>query len=222
MAGMKSNPRGRRHWLSQALFILSLVFLGFGLFNLGWAVWPAPSDGVELIIKRGVLPGSPPARDYASGSNYRLQVSWPRWMRLGATGRIHVVLTDLDESELADIGLPAQVVLAEPVITGLPLNPPGQVQANLGDQQDLTLSWEAEGMITGEYPGNMILAFGFFDPLTDQLETVPVALINMGIRVVDLWGLESGMTVWFGLVSLVLWGALFVAGRVVQGSQGVG
>ena len=46
---------------------------------------------------------------------------------------------------------------------------------------------------------------------------MPVAVVDIDLTVSALWGLESQLSLWFGLVALVLWGALFILGRTVQG-----
>lgn len=214
---MTKLSRNYPHWLSQGLFALSLLFLLFGLLSLGWVVWPAPVDAVEIIIPKGILPGAPQGKDFASLSTYRLQVSWPRWVRSGANGSMHAVLTDLDDPASPIPEQDAQVVLVEPVIPGLSISPAGQAQAALADLQDLDLSWELRGQEPGEFPGKMTISFGFFDPEIGELQPVPVAVVDLHIRVIDLWGLAPGLAIWFGMVSLVLWGVLLIAGRMVQG-----
>ena len=217
---MTQLSRNYPHWLSQGLFALSLLFLLFGLLNLGWVVWPAPVDAVEIIFPKGILSGAPQGKDFASLSTYWLQVSWPRWMRSSSVGKIHAVLTDIDDPAAEMPDQPAQVVLIEPVIPGLLVSPAGQAQAALADLQELALSWEVKAPETGEYPGKVKISFGFFDTEIDELQPVPVAVVDVQIRVIDLWGLAQGMAIWFGMVSLALWGVLLIAGRMVQGEQG--
>jgi hypothetical protein len=214
----KKHPR----WFSQGLFALSLLFLLFGLLNLGWVVWPAPVDAVEIIIPEGVLPGTPQGKDFASLSTYRLQVSWPRWMRSGSVGKIHAVLTDMDDPASLIPEQDVQVTLIEPVIPGLLVSPAGQAQAGLADQQALALSWEVQAKEADEYPGKMTVSFGFFDTEIDELQPVPVAVVDLHIKVIDLWGLAPGMAIWFGMVSLVFWGGLLITGRMVQGEKKIG
>ncbi len=216
---MTQQPWKNSRWLSQVLFTLSLLFLIFGLFNLAWAVWPAPVDGVELIIPEGILPGAPQGYDNASLSTYRLQISWSRWMRSGRNTKIHAVLTDMDDPAAPMPDQDAQLVLIEPVIPGLLISPAGQTQAVLADQQALALSWDVIAQEPDEFPGKMMISFGFFEPEIDELQPVPVAVVDMDIRVIDLWGLAPGMAIWFGMVSLVLWGGLLIAGRMMQGAQ---
>jgi hypothetical protein len=63
----------------------------------------------------------------------------------------------------------------------------------------------------------MYVSFGFIDEAQAELVAVPVAVVDLHIQVIGLWGLDSGLVIWFGLVSLVLWGALFILGRVAAG-----
>jgi len=204
-------------WLAQLLFMLSLIFLAFGLFSLGWAMWPAPTDAVQFAIPAGVLPGVPAGKTYASVADYTLTVSWPVWVRAGEAGTLNVTLTEADADAGLAAGRPAQVVLVEPAIAALPLDPPGRVQATLAPGQELDLTWEVDGALAGEYPGKVVVSFGFYDEALAELVSVPVAVVDVTVRVTALWGLEAGLAVWFGLVGLVLWGALFVLGRVAQG-----
>jgi hypothetical protein len=44
--------------------------------------------------------------------------------------------------------------------------------------------------------------------------------VDLQVRVVELWGLASGLVIWLGFVSLAIWGALFLLGRVVGGGSG--
>jgi len=210
--------RGGQSWLAKLLFALSLVFLGFGLVSLGWYAWPAPIDGVRFEIPAGVLPGAPAESGYASQEDYVLAVEWPVWVRLGETGTIRVSLLEAGDSS----GKPAedqeaQVVLAEPAIAGLPLEPAGRVQAAVAGGQDLVLEWAVTGLTPGEHPGKIAVSFGFYEEALEELVPVPVAVVDAGVRVVSLWGLEARLVLWFGLVGLALWGALFVLGRVVEG-----
>ena len=209
---MKPGKRSKYDRLSQFLYTLSLVFLGLGLFSLGWVVWPIPTDGVQLDIPAGPLPGAPEDLSYASLSDYSLGISWPRWMRRGETGTLSLRLTDLEPHIPPQIDA-SQVVLVEPALYPLRVDPPGRVQVNLGDAQSLPLTWSVTGEERGAYAGKLYLSFGFFDDAQDTLISVPVAVVDLNIRVVDLWGLKPGLVTWFGLVSLAVWGALFVLGR---------
>lgn len=212
---MKRQIRRKNLFLSGFLYALSLVFLAFGLFSLGWIAWPAPTDAVQLEIPAGTLPAAPAGADYISLSDYALSISWPRWVRRGHSGEIHLRLTDLLQNPLAvDEARASQVVLIEPALYLLPVDPPGGVQANLGDDQDLQITWQVRGEERGAYPGKLYVSFGFFDETLNDLVEVPVAVIDLDIRVIELWGLNSGLVIWLGLAGLLLWGALFVLGRV--------
>ncbi len=211
---MKTHFRHPGKALSQILYALSLVCLAVGLFSLGWAAWPAPTDTRQFRVPAGPLPAAPGDEDFASHSAYALEIAWPRWIRSGDTGAVHMRLTDLDHDPLpAGETREGQVVLAEPALYPLRLDPPGITQANLADEQDLLLTWELRAEQPGDFPGKVFVSFGFYDEALDDLIPVPVAVVDFEIRVIDLWGLDSGLAIWFGLIGLVLWGALFVLGR---------
>lgn len=214
---MKSSPR-----FSQILYTLSLAFLAFGLFNLAWAAWPAPTDAVQITIPAGILPGAPQGTAYASLSEYALNISWTRWVRRGESGTLHLVLTDLEHETLtAGTERQAQVVLAEPALYPLHVDPLGGVQANLGDDQELLLAWEFAGEQQGSFPGKIYVSFGFYDEGSDALVVVPVAVVDIHIQVVALWGRGAGFAIGVGVASLVLWGALFVLGRLSAVRRGL-
>jgi hypothetical protein len=44
---------------------------------------------------------------------------------------------------------------------------------------------------------------------------VPVAVVDLAFQVRSLYGLEARLVLWLGLAGVALWGALFIAGRVV-------
>jgi hypothetical protein len=46
---------------------------------------------------------------------------------------------------------------------------------------------------------------------------VPVAVADAAVSVSSFLGLNAQLALWFGLVALVFWGALFVLGRVAAG-----
>lgn len=210
----------RRRWLSRLLYALSLVALGFALVNLGWAVWPAPTDAQTFTIPAGPLPGAPSGKTYTSLADYTLQVSWPRWMRSGEAGQIVVALSEAAAPADEVVDRETQVVLIEPSLVGLPVDPPGRTQVNLGPEQDLKQRWTVDGAIAGEFPGKLVVSFGFYDEALGELVPVPVAVVDMSIRVAALWGLARGLVLWLGVVGLALWGALFILGRVVEGERG--
>jgi hypothetical protein len=208
---MKRSPR-----FSQILYTLSLAFLAFGLINLAWGVWPPPTDAVQITIPAGILPVAPEGTAYASFSEYALNVSWPRWVRLGESGMLHLVLTDLNPEPLpAEVERQAQIVLAEPALYPLRSDPLGGVQATIGDDQELLLAWEVAGDQQGSFPGKIYVSFGFYDEGSEAMMTIPVAVVDIHIQVVALWGRGAGFVIGLGIVSLILWGALFVLGRVV-------
>lgn len=217
MDEIRAQRLKQRGWLSQLLYGLSLIFLLLALFLLAWSMWPTPTDAIQLTIPVGVLPGAPSGEDYASLADYNLSVSWPRWLRVGYRG---VISLGMDQSE-KDVDptkeLSVQVVLAEPVIPNLQIEPFGTVQANLGSGQELSLQWQAEGMTTGLFPGKVFIWFGFYDETEGAQIAIPVAVIDVDIQVRSLWGLDSGMAVWFGMVGLILWGVLFLLGRKAAG-----
>jgi len=207
----------KTRWVSQFLFGLSLLFLGFGLFNLGWVVWPAPSDAVQFTIPSGILPGTPAGTTYASLADYALTVSWPVWLRKGETGQIHVKLTEIDDGKsLPEPEQKAQVLLVEPSLITLLIEPHGTMQTNLAPGQDLDMVWAVTGTTEGEFPGKVVVSFGFYDAALADLVPVPVAIVDMTVHVTALWGLGSNLVMWFGVVSLILWGMLFLLGRVAQ------
>lgn len=210
----RSSPwKGPR--LSQLLYTLSLAFLALGLFSLSWAVWPASTDAIQFDIPAGPLPAAPEEQPLDSLSDYSLEIAWPRWIRRGETGTLRLFLADLDHTPPAQGEARAtQLVLVEPALYPLRVDPLGGMQANLGDDQELLLTWSVSGGQPGDYPGKLFVSFGFYEDAQDSIVTVPVAVVDIHIRVIDLWGLGSGLAIWFGLVSLVLWGTLFILGRV--------
>jgi len=111
------------------------------------------------------------------------------------------------------------VIVVEPVISSLPIDPPGRVQASAAAGHDLELTWELTGGEEGDYEGKVAVSFAFYDEEQAALVTVPVVVVDVAIRVDALWGLEANLVLWLGFVGLVLWGALFVVGRVVEGKE---
>lgn len=196
------------------MFALSLIFLGLGLVSLGWGVWPSPTDGVSFTIPAGVLPGAPAGVVYANQSEVTVNASWQTRIRTGETGTITVYFSEMgaDSGEPAD--RPVQVVLVEPVVPSVALIPAGRSQANLAAGQDLTLSWDVSGEVPGDYEGKLVISFGFFDDTLGEMESVPVAVVDLAFSVVSFYGLDGRLALWFGLVGVALWGALFLAGRV--------
>jgi len=174
------------------------------------------NDAVQFTIPSGVLAGAPAGTTYASLAAYALRVSWPQRLRLGDAGTITVTLQELGEVEGSVVDHEAQVLLVEPSLFNLMIDPPGRMQANLAPGQDLTLTWDAAGEKTGTFTGKILVSFGFYDESLDELVPVPVAVVETTVRVSALWGLERGLALWFGVVGLVFWGALFLLGRVVQ------
>jgi hypothetical protein len=106
--------------------------------------------------------------------------------------------------------------MAAPNVGALSIDPPGQVQASMGPGQDLDLGWAVSGVSPGVYPGEVVVSFGFFDQDLSELVPVPVAVVDIQVRIVQLFGFGTQMLIWLGLISLVFWGALFVLGRAVQ------
>jgi hypothetical protein len=217
---MNESSGGQKTLISKLLYALSLILLGFGLVNLGWAAWPAPTDARTFAIPAGTLPGAPSGTDYASLADYQMQVSWPRWIRAGETGQILVTLSEVDLPEEEVLEQETQILLVEPSLIGLPVDPPGRVQINIGSGQDLRQRWTVDGAIAGEYPGKLVVSFGFFDESLGQIAAVPVAVVDFSVQVVALWGVGRGLALWLGVVGMVLWGALFILGRVAAGEQG--
>ncbi|HCU58028.1 MAG TPA: hypothetical protein DF984_07405 [Anaerolineaceae bacterium] len=215
MAGVKRNHSG----LPKLLFGLSLVCLAFGLISLAWAVWPTSEDAAQFTIEAGVLPGAPAGTSYAAVTDYTLSLNWPTWLRKGDTGTLRVTLAEAGQAGGAAADQPAQVIVVEPVISSLPIDPPGRVQASAAAGHDLELAWELTGGGEGDYEGKVAVLFAFYDEEQAALVTVPVVVVDVATRVDALWGLEANLVLWLGFVGLVLWGALFVIGRVVEGKE---
>jgi len=213
---MNKHGSPKAKWLGKVLFALSLVFLAFGLVNLGWLVWPTKREAVTINLPEGVLPGAPVGETYASLADYTLSVTWPRWLRAGGEGTIRVFLSEQERDRVEVKDRPVQVVMVEPSLSSLMIEPPGQVQASMGPGQDLELSWAFSGSIPGDYPGEVIVSFGFYDQELSEIISVPVAVVDIQVRVVRLFGFGSQLLIWFGFISLVFWGALFLWGRMVQ------
>lgn len=213
---MNKRKSPQTKWMGKGLYILSLVFLAIGLFSIGWVVWPTPREAATIHLPKGVLPGAPAGEDYASLADYILSLTWPRWVRAGEKGNIRVYLSE-DGSNLAEVeDRPTQVVMVQPNPGILSIEPSGQVQASVGAGQDLELSWEITGSWPGEYPGEVVISFGFWDEEAAEMIPVPVAVMDIEVKILRLFGLESQMILWFGLVGMVFWGALFLWGRLVQ------
>jgi hypothetical protein len=214
---MKPSSLIQGNWLSQLLFTLSLVFLAFGLFNLAWFVWPNPTDAVQLTIPAGMLKGAQSGTTYASLADSNLSLSWPAWLRVEQEGALQVSLIAVEDADANTmVSRPAQVIVIEPNLFGLAVDPPGRMQASLAAGQSLDMSWAVVGRSRGEYPGKVLVSFGFYDQISRELNTVPVAVVDMDIRVVSLWDNQPQLALWLGSVGMVLWGALFVLGRLVQ------
>lgn len=205
----------RRLWLPQLLFGLSLVFLGFGLWAVGWVVWPEASDRVQYQLPAGTLPGSPVDEDYASLADYTLTVEWPKRLRLGQTGKLRLTLAERDpEAEPAE---GPQIVLVEPALFGLALDPPGLLQVSKAPGHALSPTWAVTAQSPGDYEGKVYVSFGYYDEEEELMVAVPVAVADVSVSVSAFFGLNAQLALWFGLVALVLWGALFVLGRVAAG-----
>lgn len=216
MGKVKQKGQKKKQISSKILYGFSLVFLALGLYQLAWAVWPVSMDGVQIAIPEGELAGAPPEVRYASPADYTLEVSWPRWLRVGQEGVVEFVLREASEEESAQASQAALVVLVEPAFTNLSITPPGRIQANLGPGQDLELTWHILGDDEGSTAGKIYAAFGFYDESAEEMVTVPVAVVDVDIHIISIWGMERNLAVWFGLIALGLWGALFVFGRYVQ------
>ena len=213
---MKRGLKDRGGWGSQALYIMSLVCLGVGLFMLGWAVWPSPTEAVQIPISKGILPGAPAGTGYASLMDYTLSVSWPSWLRVGDVGSIQLALTETSSGQ-GDAGKgEVQIVVAKPLMGSLILSPPGTFQVNLAPGNDLSMTWDVEAKEDGEYAGKVLVSFGFYDEELDKMMVVPVAVVDALIIITTLWGMGSRLAMWFGLVGIVLWGALFLLGRMAH------
>lgn len=199
--------------LSQVLFGLSLLFLLLALTILAWAVWPNTSDSAQLSIPVGALPGAPEGSGFSSQADYTLTLDWPDWLRKGQTGELRASLVEVDAPE----GRESQVVLIEPALTGLSLDPPGLVQASLAAGQDLVETWQVDARAAGDFNGKVYVSFGFYDEEQEELIAVPVAVVDVALRITSIWGLSNQLALWIGLVALAFWGALFIMGRVVRG-----
>lgn len=216
MAGIRKKPQHRQSWISQILFGLSVMCLLSGLVCLAWAVWPYSTDGVQIDIPAGVLPVAPEGTGYASLADYNLGVSWPRWLRLGDKGSIDVFLTGDVEAVDSSGNQMNQIVLVDITLSRLRVSPAGLVQYNLTPGADLEISRVVDADQKGEFPGKVLVSFGFYDEAKDELLPVPVAVMDILINVRSLWGLERGIVLWLGFVGLVLWGVLFLLGRYLQ------
>lgn len=201
--------------MGEGLFILSLLFLLLGLMILAWGVWPSGTDSKQLTLPAGALPGAPEGTDYASQAEYTLTLDWPVWLRKGETADLQATLVETEKKALSEGTV--QVVLIEPVIPGMSLDPPGLVQTTLAPGQELVESWTITPLADGDFAGKVYTSFGFYDEEAEEWVAVPVAVVDIDLRVSSLWGLDSQLSLWFGLVALVLWGALFILGRTVQG-----
>ena len=203
-------------WVSKTLFGVSLLFLGLGLYMLGWIILPSPVDAVQIPISKGALPAAPAGSGFESYSDYSFEISWPRWIRAGQERTFQLVLRDVNSESEVNTERPAQIVVVEPVFINLETTPAGRIQTNLSAGQDIVLTWTIAGGSVGEHLGKMYILFGFYDQAIDELVSVPLAVVDMDIRVISLWGLQSNMVIWLALVSLALWGATFILGRWVQ------
>ena len=169
-----------------------------------------------MDLPEGVLPGAPVGQTYASLADYTLSVTWPCWLRAGEEGAVRVYLSEQDRDRVEFEDRPVQVVMAEPSLGSLLIEPSGQIQASMGPGQDLELRWAVSGSIPGDYSGEVIVSFGFYDDELSEIIPVPVAVVDIQVKVVRLFGFGSQMLIWLGLISLVFWGALFLWGRMVQ------
>ena len=201
---------------SQFLYGISLIFLAFGLAHLGWAVWPNATDAVEIMVPVGVLPGAPAESRFSSLADYSLALSWPRWLRVGEFGQIKFKIAGKVPGEDQIEEDAVQILLMEPSLASLQVDPSGRTQVNLARGQELSLTWYVDAQTKGTYPGQVVIAFGFYDADLDELVSVPVAVVDLTIQVMDLWGQGRGLAIWFGAIGLALWGALFVIGRLLQ------
>jgi len=213
---MKRDFPQHKGWVSQTLFVMSLISLGMGLFLLGWAVWPVPTDGVQIPISKGTLPGAPSGSDYASLTDYQLNLSWPRWLRVSDEGEIALTLAGAETVQSDSNDDEVQIVVGEPLMIGLTLSPPAATQGSLAPGNDMAMTWDVSSNTSGEYHGKVMVSFSFYDETRDQLELVPVAVTDTLIIITSLWGMGSGLAMWFGLVGLMLWGVCFLLGRVAQ------
>jgi len=185
------------------------------MFALGWKVFPSPVDGVHINIPAGALPGAPEGDGFVSLSEYSLKITWPRWIRRGETGLLRLSLTDLDPAPAALVDS-TQIVMVEPALFPLQVDPMGEIQVSMGDDQTLQLLWKVKGEQSGKYAGKLYISFGFFDEPGHALMAIPVAVVDVNLRVIELRALSSGLLIWVGLLSLVLAFGLFILGKAAS------
>lgn len=213
---MNRGLSNRGGWVSQVLYTLSLISLGMGLFLIGWAVWPAPFDGVQIPVSKGILPGAADGSDYASLADYTLSISWPRWLRVGDEGEIQLTLSESEPNHDGVGEGQVQIVMGEPLMKGLTLSPPAATQGSLTPGSDLSMTWDVSTDQPGEYPGKVMVSFGFYDEISDEFDIVPVAVVDSLTIVTGLWGMGAGLAIWIGFVGMMLWGVMFLLGRMAQ------
>ncbi len=217
---MKNRKSSKSRRLGQFLYVLSLLFLAFGLFSIGWVVWPVPREAVTITLPAGVLPGAPVGATFASLVDYTLNITWPRWLRAGEDGTIWITLSEDEVNVVEGDDRPVQIVLAESILGSLSIEPSGQQQASMGAGQNLELKWAVSGSSSGVFPGEVIVSFGFYDQDLSELVPVPVAVVDIEVNVIRFLGMKSQMGIWLGLIGLAFWGALFLFGRFIQTKEG--
>ncbi len=82
----------------------------------------------------------------------------------------------------------------------MPVAPAGRLQANLALGRTLDTSWTVVGEQVGDYAGKVYLSFGFYEEAADELVPVPVAVVDIAIRVTSLWGQQQPLALWLGFV----------------------
>jgi len=92
----------------------------------------------------------------------------------------------------------------------------GEIQVSMGDDQTLQLLWKVKGEQSGKYAGKLYISFGFFDEPGHALMAIPVAVVDVNLRVIELRALSSGLLIWVGLLSLVLAFGLFILGKAAS------
>lgn len=211
---MNKTSRKVKYSIHPGWLAVSLVCLFVSLFLLTWSLWSSPSDSAEIFIPEGFLPVTHDDARFKSQSDYSVAVSWSRWIRRGESGAIKLYLKDLSHNNISgDQSQTVQILSVEPVLHYFSIDPPGALQVTIGDEQDLALEWSVKAERQGSFLGKVYLSFVFFDDINTSLVTLPVAVLDFNIDVIDLWGMPSSFTKWLGFSFLFLWGIFLLLAK---------
>ncbi len=212
----------KQRLLTRIPLIVGFIFLIISARFLAWRLIPASEISHAITIPAGELSGSPESAPQSINHELELRVTYPSKIRAGEEATLRLDL--IPETNIISRDEPFNnnpAIAAELSMINMSLSPQSTVSTAYSVDQPKSFTWELTAPDSGSRQGSLWVTMQFTPNEGSKVE-VPLAVWEINLGIIRLWGMNSTQVTWLAMLALLIWGGMMVLGVKLEQTDRLG